>query len=196
MSPSPSKVNRQTPKKSSKKTDPNVTETDGFKTETENLSKIRDIIFGTQMRDYENRFVSIEKHFQQSIRDLQSSVEARLHKLDLQIQRMEKEINTKLDSERQARHAALEAEAKQRDAVGEKLSADILHLDEKASMAAADLDQLLDAKTTQLEKEFEQQAEDLESKLQKTHVDLSDTKLDRHLMAEMLLELAQRINKG
>src|SRR6185295_6529950 len=52
-----------------------------------NVDKIRDILFGTQMRDYEKRFVRLEERLLKESADLREDVKRRFDSLEIYVKK-------------------------------------------------------------------------------------------------------------
>ena len=68
-----------------------------------NVDQIRQILFGGQMRDYEKRFVEMEKHLTKSIEQLANSVEKRIVRLDTFAKRELEKLSDQVKAERKTR---------------------------------------------------------------------------------------------
>jgi hypothetical protein len=110
-----------------------------------NIDKIRDIIFGNQMRDYEKRFVRLEERLLKDSIELREEVKRRLAQLE---SHGIKELETLADrlkneqAERAGAHQELTREVRE---LGKASDKKIAQLDEQAINGARDLrQQLLD----------------------------------------------------
>src|SRR5580692_9741351 len=78
-----------------------------------NIDKIRDILFGSQMRDYEQRFLRLEEALKKESLDLRETTRRHLEALEGFVQRELSALETRLNAERDARsesHSRLAAD--------------------------------------------------------------------------------------
>ena len=80
-----------------------------------NVDKIRQILFGVQMRDYEQRFDTLEKRITQNVEQITAQLEGRFERLSKRTQEEMDKIGAKIDAERKERLA------ENKDAGGELL---------------------------------------------------------------------------
>src|SRR5580692_12969243 len=68
-----------------------------------NVDKIRDILFGSQMRDYEKRFVRLEDNVTKAIEGLREDMTKRLDTLGAFVRQEVDSVSTRLKSEKSER---------------------------------------------------------------------------------------------
>ena len=73
----------------------------------QNVDKIRDIIFGGQMREYDNRFASIEERLTKENQRLRQDMEQRISALEALVQREFETLADKLRLEKKERNDSL-----------------------------------------------------------------------------------------
>lgn len=73
----------------------------------QNVDKIRDIIFGGQMREYDNRFASIEERLNKETQRLRQEVELRLSTLEALVQHEFETLADKFRLEKKERNDSL-----------------------------------------------------------------------------------------
>src|SRR5947209_5816204 len=64
-----------------------------------NVDKIRDILFGTQMRDYEKRFVRLEEQLLKESADLREDLRRRFDSLEIYIKKEVESLTDRLKVE-------------------------------------------------------------------------------------------------
>lgn len=70
-----------------------------------NVDKIRQILFGGQMRDYEERFDAMEKRLTQAVNRASGEFERRMDRLDTYVRREMEKIGEQITAERKDRSA-------------------------------------------------------------------------------------------
>lgn len=158
-----------------------------------NVDKIRDILFGGQMRDYDQRFNELEKRLNQSIERLSRDFEKRIERLDGYTKREVDKLADQVKAERQAR----KEDAK---AGGEELQ----HLTDQVETWFAEVDDQVATESKELRAELHDQHETLVSLVREARDQLNeallaesrklaDQKLAREDLASLLSEVALRL---
>ncbi len=158
-----------------------------------NIDQIRDIIFGAQLREYDNRFDKIDSELSMMQQDMQTRLE---------------QIKTVLSGEMRAAVDSFEKKIKSITLNTQEESADLRQqidrVNRKFSSSIEALDEAIDNQTSSLRDELSQTRDRLseESRTLKTQVFeeldrrfsmLRDVKVSRDDMAEILFELGMRL---
>jgi hypothetical protein len=159
------------------------------------VDKIRDILFGNQMQDYDRRFSQIDERFQQKLRDLESettrhmgTVEASLKKqLDSVANQMVQEKELRSDSDK-------ELERSLRDHA-QSLEKRIGQLSDQLSQFERDFIERITAETQALRDELKRRNDDTRANVEKMFAELSGVKTDRNLLAGLFVEIAKCLNQ-
>jgi uncharacterized protein YoxC len=129
------------------------------------IDKVRDILFGVQMRDYDKRFARLEERLLKETSDLKEDVKKRL--------------------------AALEQYVKQEvDALGDRLSTE----HDGRTDDVKDLGQQLLEQQQRLTEEMQQRHHELLEALSRDAGELRDEKADRAALASLFTEMAMRLS--
>lgn len=177
-------------KKQSKKTSGvDLDNTDG------NVDKIREILFGGQMRDYEQRFADLEDRLTRNIEVISRNLEKRVDRLDVYAKRELEKLGEKFKDERQARREDGKSSARElKDMAGQ------------VETWVAELEEGLGEESQALRRSLQEQSEELSGMISDVHDQLSkslsgetrnlaDAKLARDDMADLLAEMALRLKK-
>lgn len=158
-----------------------------------NIDQIRDIIFGAQLREYDNRFDKIDSELSMMQQDMQARIE---------------QIKTVLSGEMRAAVDSFEKKIKSITLNTQEESADLRQqidrVNRKFSSSIEALDEAIDNQTTSIRDELSQSRERLseETRTLKTQVFeeldrrfsmLREVKVSRDDMAEILFELGMRL---
>jgi DNA anti-recombination protein RmuC len=158
-----------------------------------NIDQIRDIIFGAQLREYDNRFDKIDSDLSMMQQDMQTRLE---------------QVKTVLSGEMRAAIDSFEKKIKSINLNTQEESADLRQqidrVNRKFSSSIEALDEAIDNQTSSLRDELSQTRDRLseESRTLKTQVFeeldrrfsmLRDVKVSRDDMAEILFELGMRL---
>jgi len=163
-------------------------------TDTGSVDKIRDILFGNQMRDFERRFSQMEDRLAKATRDLRDETIKRLEALELFFKKEQASIKDRVKSEAEQRE---NEDRKLNDALqssGSSLKKEITQIEEKFSALTSDLRQQILEQSKSLSEEIQNKNEQASEALQNTAQRLDDAKIDRSTMAEYLIEMAMRIS--
>lgn len=159
-----------------------------------NVDKIRQILFGGQMRDYEQRFDAMEKRITQNIERVSNKLEGQLEQLAAHTQ-----------SEVDKLTEQVKAERKDRISEGKEAGSALLDLKGQMEGGFAEIDEQLVSEAKELRLALVDQSDELSTLIRATHDQVStdlqkeadglaDAKLGREDMAALLTELALRLS--
>ena len=158
-----------------------------------NVDQIRDIIFGAQIRDYDNRFSKMESDIQLFQKEMRSHVE---------------QLKAHFTAELKAAVESLDKKHKSLSLSSQEEAADLRQLvdrlNKKFSGSVQSLDEALDSQTTSIREELSQTKDLLQDdisalrdlileELERRFSDLRDNKVSRDDMAETLFALGMRL---
>jgi phage host-nuclease inhibitor protein Gam len=158
-----------------------------------NVDKIRDILFGSQMRDYDRRFASTEERLQREAAALRDDIGRRLlateQYLRAELDTLAGNLKTEEADRVQAFRAANEALTNLHREMGERLGA----LTEQTAQQHRELRaQLLELQRAMTD-EMQRRHDEISTTLRREVLDLRGAKTDRMALASMFAELAQRL---
>lgn len=158
------------------------------------VDKIRDILFGNQMRDFQRRFSQMEDHFAKATQDLRDETYKRLETLEKFFQKEQDTLKDRIKSEANQREnddKKLQDDLKN---TASSLKKDLSSAEEKFLELTSELrQQLLDQSKT-LSKDIQHKHEQTSKMVHSTANGLDDAKLDRSTLSEYLIEMAMRIS--
>lgn len=170
-----------------------VAEPPAVETPPESLDKVRDILFGSQMRAVETQLQSLEERLRRDHEALKADFSKQVESLDAFIRGEAKILTERLSMERSKRTEELKSLAAEIKETIRALEKRHVKLEEGTNMADAGLrDQLLmqsKAASTELAKLGER----LGTELQRSHHELKTTKTDSATLSSLLSELAARV---
>lgn len=179
---------------SKKRADGTATAQAAADTAPESLDKVRDILFGGQMRMVESRLQSLEARLQEQIKTLRNDHTRQLAELDGAVRKELVSLTERLAAERGKRAEDLKAlGAELRDAL-KTLEKRHGKLEEATSLSDADLrDQVL-TQTTALTAELNRVAERISGELERRATALATEKVDTAALVGLLNDLAARLS--
>ena len=161
---------------------------------TGSIDQIRDIIFGSQMKEYERRFQRLEERSQQRIEELHAEVGKRLEAIEALVRREIDAQGERLKSEQSARSDAVTALSNEIGDAIRALSKSIEAQAEKQAHDAHDLRQQLMDLSKGLSEEIRQKHGESSQRLDQAVRELDDGKVARKALSEILLDMAARLS--
>jgi len=162
--------------------------------EAGSVDKIRDIIFGNQMRDYEKRFAHLEERIFQEIRDLRDDTGNRLNTMETYIQKEIDTLSERLNAEQKLRAESFEKATNEFKAAAKTISESIEGLDDRQSQDSRDLRQQLLEQSKIFSNEIIKKHQESSAALDHSVQELDADKVDRSTLSELLMEMAVRIS--
>ena len=162
--------------------------------ETGNVDKIRDIIFGNQMRDYDKRFAHLEERILQEIRDLRDETKNRLDTMQSYIQKEIDSLSNRLNTEQKLRTESLEKVTNEFKVEAKAISESIERLEDQKSQDSRDLRQQLLEQSKSFSNEISKKHEESSAALDRSFQQLRADKVDRSTFSELLMEMAVRMS--
>jgi type I site-specific restriction endonuclease len=159
------------------------------------VDKIRDLLFGNQMQDYDRRFSMLEERFLQRFREIESETARNLGSFESSVKKQMESLATQLHEEKDLRtDADKEMERTQRehnDTVEKRLRS----TSEQLSRLERDQADRLTQEVQSLREEIKRKHEDIQHTIEKMFAELSNVKTDRNLLAGLFLEVARCLNQ-
>ena len=159
------------------------------------VEKIRDLLFGNQMQDYDRRFSMLEERFLQRLREIESETARNLSSLESSAKKQMEALEAQLREEKDLRtDGDREIERTQRDhndTVEKRLRA----LSEQLSRVERDQADRLTQEVQSLREEIKRRNDDLQRTIEKMFAELSNVKTDRNLLAGLFVEIARCLNQ-
>lgn len=159
-----------------------------------NVDKIREIIFGGQMRDYDRRFDKLEDRVLKDLDNLRRDHEERFVALDKLMRAELSRLGERLSKEREERLATDKAVGRDLQDAEEGLRAALSDLSDRADKEASQLREELSEQDLGLREVIRQLRDELSAALESESSRLADDKLSRSAMADLLTEVALRLN--
>jgi len=161
--------------------------------ETGNIDKIREIIFGGHMRDYDKRFTRLEARLIKEASDLRDDTKRRFEVLEMYIKREFEALAERLQTEQRHREESTQSLSRALTETGQALEAKLVKFDESSARGQRDLrTQILDQSRT-LSEEIRQKHAEMSTALEREVADLNHEKPSRSHLASMFNELAARL---
>ena len=162
--------------------------------DSENLDKIRDILFGAQAQSYDKRFIRMEERIEKEYADLREEMRKRYDALELYLKRELGALAERLTSEQ-----------KERVNMGAKWSRDLQEASDAATTKAEQLAEQLSASHRELSQDLLEQSKRLSDDMQGQYANLLGSverrveeirfdKADRATLAALFADVATRLH--
>jgi DNA repair exonuclease SbcCD ATPase subunit len=160
----------------------------------ESLDKVRDILFGGQMRAVETRLQGMEERLRQEHDALRSEFGKQTKSLDTLIRAEVQSLSERLAAERAKRAEELKSLAAEIKEALRALEKRHVKLEEAANMADAALRDQLFLQSAEASAALTKLGERLTAELSRSHQELQSTKTDRATLAALLTDVAARLS--
>ena len=160
---------------------------------TGNVDKIRDILFGTQMRDYDKKFARLEERLLKESAELREELKRRFASLESFMKSEVEVLNDAQKAERNAREEAVKGIA---DNLGETAKAwerRAAQAEEQSGKAQRDLRQLILDETKRLAEEIAQKHSNVAAELGRESQELRGMLTDKYALSDLFAELSLRL---
>lgn len=160
----------------------------------ESLDKIRNIIFGAQMRDYDRRFDQLERKLREESARLRDEVFGRLEQLERHVKAEIDTLTERLRLEDAARAEADEALAGELREQGQSFERRVARVEDQDARSTRELREQILAESKGLAAELLRQKSEMTESFERSLAALRATKTDRSQIAGLLAEMAMRLN--
>jgi hypothetical protein len=157
------------------------------------VDKIRDLIFGSQMRDYEKRFARLEERLTADALALREDTKKRFDTLEAFVQKEVDSLGQRLKGEKSERAEALKEVTRELRDTAKAIDKRLSQLDDQLANEAAALRSQLLEQSKQLGAEIDTKHRALSSALDREAQSLRNDKADREALADLFTEMALRL---
>lgn len=161
--------------------------------EGQNVDKIRDILFGSQMRDYEKRFVRLEERLAKASDALRDDLKKRFDSLESFVQQEMEALGQRLKTEKGERADALKELTRETRDGAKSLEKKLSQLEEQLSSAQGDLRSRILDQSKSLGNEIRKAQTEMEAALEREVEALRHEKTDRETLGDLFSELGLRL---
>lgn len=159
------------------------------------VDKIRELLFGNQMQDYDRRFSKLEERFLQRFKDIESETARNLNvfeangkkQVESLVGQLREEKDLRADADKEIERTLRE----QNQALEKRLRA----TSDQLSQLERDIADRLTQEAQSLREEIKRRNDDLQHAIEKMFSELSNVKTDRNLLAGLFVEVAKCLNQ-
>jgi vacuolar-type H+-ATPase subunit I/STV1 len=159
------------------------------------VDKIRDLLFGNQMQDYDRRFSKLEERFLQRFKDVESETARNLSAFESNGKKQVESLASQLRDEKDLRAEAdkeIERTVREHNQTIEKR---LRTMSDQLSQLERDFADRLSQEAQLLREEIKRRSEDTQHTIEKMFAELSNVKTDRNLLAGLFVEVAKCLNQ-
>ena len=161
--------------------------------ESQNVDRIRNILFGSQMRDYDGRFQRLEERLSQEAGELRADLQRRLDALEGFMRGEGEAMTHRLATEHAERSQGLDKIAHELGEAARRLEEKINNLDSHAAKELRDVRQQLLDQSKALSGEMKEKYDQLKAGLEQESQQIRGAMTGREALAEMLSEVSLRL---
>jgi len=159
----------------------------------ESLDKVRDLLFGQQVRDQEKRFTRLEDRLSKELLDVRDDLAKRMAALESFAKAEIDALTDRLKGEQGERTKADRELAKSLEETGKSLEKKFNDLDSRTTESMRDIRKLILDQSKLLRDEMLKSHQELSAALQKSVGELRSDKVDRFALGDILTEVALRL---
>lgn len=165
----------------------------GDSTGPASLEQVRDILFGSQMRDVDRRFARLEERVAKEARDLKEAIKDRLDAFELYVKRETESLANQARSEQNERADADARLGRELADAAQSFERRAAALDEQLSKSQREIRQHLLDQHQRLSEDIRQKIDEVLAALSREAHELRNDKTDRQVLASLLKEMAMRL---
>lgn len=159
-----------------------------------NVDKIRDILFGSQMREYEKRFSRLEERLTKTLDSIRDDAKKRFDSLETFTQQEIESLAQRLKNEKSERTDGLKELTSELRTVAKSLEKKLSQVEEQMAGGHGDLRARILEQSKSLSREIEEIHKEMSATLDTEVQNLRSEKTDRAALADLFNECALRLN--
>jgi hypothetical protein len=159
------------------------------------VDKIRDLLFGNQMQDYDRRFSKLEERFLQRFKDIEAETARNLSAFEVNAKKQVESVASQLREEKDSRadtDKEIERTFREQHQALEKR---IRLMSDQLSQLERDMANRLTEEVQSLREEIKRKNAAMQEMVEGTCSELSNVKTDRNLLAGLFVEVAKCLNQ-
>jgi molybdopterin converting factor small subunit len=162
--------------------------------ESNNLDKVREILFGNQVREVEKRFARLEERLVKEFTDVRDETRKRLDALEIYLKKEVDSLTERLKNEQTERNAAVQTLSEEHRNIAISLEKKFAQFDEKTTNSQRDLREQILNQSKSLQDDLRQKYEEILALLEREAQELRRDKIDSSKLAALFTDLAIRLN--
>jgi len=164
-------------------------------TDVVGVDKIRDLLFGNQMQDYDRRFSKLEERFLQRFKDVEAETARNLSAQDSNSKKQVESLASQLREEKDLRADADKEMERSLREQNQALEKRLRTMSDQLSQLERDFADRVAREVQLLHEEVKRRNDDIHQTIEKMFAELSNVKTDRSLLAGLFVEVAKCLNQ-
>jgi DNA repair exonuclease SbcCD ATPase subunit len=160
----------------------------------ENVDRIREILFGTQQRDFEKKLARIEDRLATEVNNLREEYKKRFDSLQVFLKDELEAVTERIKAEQDERVEKLAQISRELKEFSKQTEKRITHLDEQQDKHQRDVRKQILDQGEGLSQDFRRQHQELKTAVDASLEELAADKPSRGALANMFTEMALRLN--
>lgn len=185
----PSSDSAERPSQSSSSDDVNASNA-----ESGNVDKIREILFGGQMRDYDKRFARLEERLLKESAELREGSRRSIEALETFVKNEFAALANRVQTEQQSREGSVHGVSRELHEAINSVDSKLTQFHNQTTETQRDLRQQLLDQSKSLIEEIRRKHDDVSATLERELAELNHEKTDRASLSALFTELALRLN--
>ena len=162
--------------------------------DTGSMDKIRDILFGNQVRDFERRFTRLENQITATIQELREEVRKQLDALEFFLKEEMAALKERQKTDNEQRQQDLEKLAQELKNTANSLNKTLSQNSDLFSERTSDLRKQILEQSKQLTADIKTKYEQAANELSQVAGNLDEAKMDRSTLAQYLIQMAMGLS--
>ena len=162
--------------------------------DTANMDKIRDLLFGAQMKNLDKKLTQMSEHFTQEVAEAKAEFKSRLDSLETFVKGELQALLDRLEGEQRDRGGAVAEVATDLKSTAAGLDKKIQQLDNNLEKQARELRQQLLDQAKNLSNDIRSKHDEAQTSLRKTASGIRHDMVERGALSSMLTDVALRLN--
>jgi hypothetical protein len=158
-----------------------------------NVDKIRDILFGSQMKDYDTRFRRLEESLLNQTAEIRETTRRRVDAFETYVKKELDAIQARLKAEREERSEGIKQQARELKDLADSLQQKLRDIEDHNSEGERSLREQILQQSKDLLEEMQVRQNEMTALLERRSEDLAATKTDRAMLASLFSEAALRL---
>jgi hypothetical protein len=159
-----------------------------------NVDKIRDILFGSQMREYEKRFTRLEEQVAKSLDSIREDVKKRVDSLETFTREEVDSLGQRIKNEKGERVEGLKELTAELRGIAKSLEKKLSQLEEQVAEGQGDLRTRILEQSKSISNEIDKMKKEISAAIDREVQTLRSEKTDRAALADLFSEVALRLN--
>ena len=159
------------------------------------VDKIRDLLFGNQMQDYDRRFSKLEERFHLRFKEIETDTARNLSAFESNAKKQIDSLSNQLREEKDVRSDADKETERTLREQNQTLEKRLRSLSDQLNQLERDMADRLTQEAQALRDEIKRRNEDTQHTLEKMFAELGNVKTDRNLLAGLFVEIARCLNQ-